>query len=217
MPERQQGGIILKNAKVHQLVGVALLIAVMIVLQFLGTILPIKIGPVSISLVLIPIVIGAAVYGPGAGAVLGAAFGILANIFCANGMDAGGHMVFQASPVLCIIVVMLKGICCGLIAGWIYKLLAKKNGYIAMFCAAITCPVVNTGIFLLGMRLFFMDVLQVWAGGSNVAGYLLTGIILVNFLPELALNVAISPAAQRIFRAVRGNTARQANKPKIVE
>ena len=192
----------MKNTKIHTLVGVALLIALMIVLQFLGTILPIKIGPVSISLVLIPIVIGAAVYGPGAGAVLGAAFGILANIFCANGMDAGGHMVFQASPILCIIVVMLKGILCGYAAGWVYKLLARKNAYVAMLCAAIICPVVNTGIFLLGMWLFFMDVLSVWSGGSNVAGYVLTGIILVNFLPELALNIVVSPASQRIIHVV---------------
>lgn len=192
----------MKNKKVHKLVGVALLIAIMIVLQFLGTILPIKIGPVSISLVLIPIVIGAAVYGPGAGAILGAAFGILANIFCANGMDGGGHMVFQASPILCIVVVMLKGILCGYAAGWVYKLLSKKNGYVAMICAAIVCPVVNTGIFLLAMRLFFMDVLSVWANGSNVAGYVLTGIVLVNFLPELALNVAVSPASQRIIHVV---------------
>ena len=184
------------------MVGVALLIALMIVLQFLGTILPIKIGPVSLSLVLIPIVIGAAVYGPTAGAVLGAAFGILANIFCANGMDGGGHMVFQASPVLCIVVVMIKGILCGYAAGWVYKLLVKKNAYVAMLCAAIVCPVVNTGIFLLGMCLFFMDVLQVWAGGSNVAGWVLSGLILVNFLPELALNIAVSPASQRIIHVV---------------
>ena len=207
----------MKNKKVHKLVGIALLIAIMIVLQFLGTILPIKIGPVSISLVLIPIVIGAAVYGPGAGAILGSAFGILANIFCANGMDGGGHMVFQASPGLCILVVMLKGILCGFTAGWAYKLLAKKNGYIAMLCAAIVCPVVNTGIFLLGMKLFFMDVLRGWAGGSNVAGYVLTGIILVNFLPELALNIVVSPASQRIIRAVNKNTVRKANPPRTVE
>ena len=193
----------MKNAKIHRMVGIALLIAVMVVLQFIGTIFPIKIGPVSISLVLIPIVIGAAVYGPSAGAILGAAFGVLANIFCANGMDGGGQMVFQASPVLCIVVVMLKGTCCGLAAGWVYKLLANKNSYVAMLCAAIVCPVVNTGIFLLGMRLFFMDVLRVWANGSDVAGYVLTGLILVNFLPELALNVLVSPAAQRIINVVR--------------
>lgn len=193
----------MKNKHVHTLVGIALLIAVMIVLQFIGTVLPIKIGPVSISLVLIPIVIGAAFYGPGAGAVLGAVFGIIAYIFCLNGMDGGGHMVFQASPGLCFLVVMLKGTLCGLAAGLVYRLIAKKNSYVAMLLAAIICPVVNTGTFLLGMWLFFMDVLQVWANGSNVAGYVLTGIVLVNFLPELILNMAVSPASQRIIHAVR--------------
>lgn len=193
----------MKSKKIHSMVGVALLIAVMIVLQFIGTILPIKIGPVSISLVLIPIVIGAAVYGPGAGAVLGTAFGIIANIFCINGMDGGGQMVFQASPALCILVVMTKGILCGFAAGWMYRLISKKNGFLAMLCAAIVCPVVNTGVFLLGMRLFFMDVLRVWANGNDVAGYVLTGLILVNFLPELVLNVLVSPASQRIIQIVK--------------
>jgi uncharacterized membrane protein len=193
----------LKNTKIHKLVGVALLIAVMVVLQFIGTIFPIKIGPVSISLVLIPIVIGAAIYGPGAGAILGAAFGIIANVFCANGLDGGGHMVFQASPILCILVVMLKGIGCGFVAGLVYKLFSKRNAYIAMLLAAIVCPIVNTGIFLLGMYLFFMDVLAVWANGSDIAGYVVSGIILINFVPELVLNVVVSPASQRIIHVIR--------------
>ena len=193
----------MKNTKIHKLVGVALLIAVMVVLQFIGTIFPIKIGPVSISLVLIPIVIGAAIYGPGAGAILGAAFGIIANVFCANGLDGGGHMVFQASPILCILVVMLKGIGCGFVAGLVYKLFSKRNAYIAMLLAAIVCPIVNTGIFLLGMYLFFMDVLAVWANGSDIAGYVVSGIILINFVPELVLNVVVSPASQRIIHVIR--------------
>lgn len=192
----------MKNKKIHTLVGIALLVAVMIVLQFIGTVLPIKIGPVSISLVLIPIVIGAAVYGPGAGAILGAAFGIIAVVFCVNGMDGGGHMVFQASPTLCILVVMMKGILCGVAAGYTYRSVAKKNTYVGMLCAAIICPVVNTGVFLLGMRLWFMEVLRQWAGGSNIAAYVLTGIVLVNFLPELILNVAVSPASQRIIHVI---------------
>lgn len=193
----------MKNKKVNKMVGVSLLIAVIVVLQMIGTLLPIKIGPVAISLVLIPIVIGAAVYGPGAGAVLGGAFGIVATVCCINGMDAGGHTVFQASPLLCILVVMSKGILCGTAAGWVYCLLRKRSTYLAMLTAAIACPVVNTGVFLLGMNLFFMDVLQVWAGGSNVAGYLLTGIVLINFLPELLLNVVLSPVSQRIIHIVK--------------
>ena len=192
----------MKNKKVESMVGVALLIAVMLVLQFIAAAFPIKIGPVSLSLVLIPIVLGAAAFGPAAGSVLGGAFGVMTYIFCVNGMDGGGHMVFQASPILCLLVVMAKGILCGLCAGIAYKLLHKANGYVAMLCAAIVCPVVNTGVFLLGMRLFFMDVLKFWAGGSDVAGYVLSGLIVINFLPELAINIVFSPAGQRILHAV---------------
>ena len=193
----------MKNQKIQKMVGVALLIAVMVVLQFLAAVFPIKIGPVSLSLVLIPIVLGAATYGIAAGGVLGGAFGVLTYIFCVNGMDGGGHMVFQASPILCFIVVMAKGILCGLAASAVYKLLHKKNGYIAMLCAAIVCPVVNTGVFLTGMFLWFMDVLSVWAEGGNVVGYVLSGLIVINFLPELAINLLFSPAGQRILRAIR--------------
>ncbi len=192
----------MKNKKVETMVGVSLLIAVMLVLQFVATAFPIKIGPVSLSLVLIPIVLGAAAFGPAAGSVLGGAFGVLAYIFCVNGMDGGGHMVFQASPILCLLVVMTKGILCGFVSGLVYRALHKVNGYFAMLCAAIVCPVVNTGVFLLGMHLFFMDVLKVWASGSDVAGFVISGLIVINFLPELAINVVFSPAGQRILRAV---------------
>ncbi len=193
----------MKNQKIQKMVGVSLLIAVMVVLQFLAAVFPIKIGPVSLSLVLIPIVLGAATYGVAAGGVLGGAFGILTYIFCVNGMDGGGHMVFQASPILCFLVVMAKGILCGLAAGAVYKLLHKVNGYLAMVCAAIVCPVVNTGVFLAGMFLWFMDVLSVWAEGGNVVGYVLSGLIVINFLPELGINLLFSPAGQRILRVIK--------------
>ena len=63
------------NKKTKNMVGVALFTAIVVVLQFLGG--GIKVGGVfSISLVLVPIVVGAAVYGWKAGAWLGFAFGV---------------------------------------------------------------------------------------------------------------------------------------------
>ena len=195
----------MKNKKIERMVGISLLLAVMIVLQFLASVFPIKIGPFPISLVLIPIVLGAATYGVAAGGILGGAFGVMTYFFCVNGMDIGGQMVFQASPVLCFLVVMAKGILCGLASGFVYRMLHKTNGYVAMLCAAIICPGVNTGVFLIGMSLFFMDVLRAWAGGTDVVGYILSGLILINFLPELGINIVFSPAGQRILRAIKKN------------
>ena len=192
----------MKNTKIKRMVGIALLMALVVVMQFLSGIIP-PVGGFSISLVLIPIVLGAAVYGPGAGALLGATFGTVVYINCVTGADPGGAMVFQADPVLCFLVVMGKGILAGVAAGLVYKLLEKKNSYVAMLCAAIVCPVVNTGTFVACMLLFFVDVLNAWANGAALAGYIMTGLVLANFVPELIINVVFSPASVRILKVVK--------------
>ena len=190
----------MNNSKVKRMVGVALLMALVVVMQFLSGIIP-PVAGFPVSLVLIPIVIGAAMYGPNAGGILGGTFGAVVFINCVTGADPGGAMVFQAGPILCFVVVMAKGILAGLAAGWVYKLLKCKNGYVAMLCAAIICPVVNTGIFIGCMLLFFAEILSAWAGGTDIVGYILSGLILANFVPELIINVVFSPAGQRIIHS----------------
>ena len=191
-----------RNNKILRMVGIALMMALVFVMQSISSIIP-PVGGFAISLVLIPIVLGSAVYGPGAGALLGATFGTIVYINCLTGADPGGAMVFQASPVLCFLVVMGKGTVAGLASGTVYKLLKGKNSYIAMLVAAIVCPVVNTGVFIVCMLTFFIDVLSVWAGGGDLLGYILTGLILANFVPELIINIVFSPAGHRINRVVQ--------------
>ena len=192
----------MKNEKVKRMVIMALLMAMVVVLQLLSAAIP-PIGGFSISLVLIPIVLGAAVYGIRAGALLGATFGVVVAINCITGADAGGAMVFQANPVLCLLVVLSKGILAGMASGAVYRLLSKVNPYLAMVAAAIICPVVNTGVFIAAMLLFFIDVLAAWAGGGDIIGYVLSGLVLANFVPELIINVVCSPAGQRIVKTVK--------------
>ena len=192
----------MKNENVKRMVGMALLMAMVVVLQLLSAVIP-PVGGFSISLVLIPIVLGAAVYGVRAGALLGATFGVIVTINCVTGADAGGAMVFQANPVLCVLVVMSKGILAGMASGGAYQLLKKVNPYLAMLVAAIVCPVVNTGVFIACMLLFFIDVLAAWAGGGDIIGYVLTGLVLANFVPELIINIVFSPAGQTVLKAVK--------------
>lgn len=190
------------NKQVKTMVGVSLLMALVVVLQFLGGMIP-PVGGFSISLVLIPIVIGAAMYGPAVGALLGAVFGIVVTINCINGSDVGGAMVFQANPALCVAVVMGKGILAGLAAGWVYRLLRHKNGYVAMLACAVVCPLVNTGVFVACMLTFFKDVLATWAGGGDVIAYVLSGLVLANFVPELVINILFGTVGQRIIKTVK--------------
>lgn len=187
----------MKNAKIKRMVSIALLMAMVFVMQAIGSIIPPFIG-FPISLVLIPVVLGAALLGPAAGGILGATFGIIVYINCITGSDPGGAMVFQADPVLCFLVVMGKGILAGVASGWVYRLLRNRNPYVAMVCAAIVCPVVNTGVFIACMLLFFIEVLKTWASGADVAGYILSGLVLVNFVPELIINILFSPASVQI-------------------
>lgn len=189
------------NTKIKKMTGVALLMALVVVLQLLGGMIP-PVGGFTISLVLIPIVLGAALYGPQTGALLGAAFGIVVVIGCITGTDAGGAMVFQANPILCVLVVMAKGTLAGLLSGVVYALLKEKNQMLAMVLAAIVCPVVNTGTFIACMAVFFLDVLAAWAGGGDILGYIVSGLVLCNFVPELVINVVFSGAGVRILRAL---------------
>lgn len=179
----------------RKIAGVGLLTAVVVVLQLLGSF--IHFGPFSISLVLIPIVVGASLYGVLSGAWLGLAFGITVLI-------SGNAAAFLAvNPGGTVITVLLKGALAGLLAGAVYKAIEKKNKVIATIVAAIICPVVNTGIFLIGCRLFFFDTIKTWAAGTNVFVYMITGLVGFNFLFELGLNIILSPTIVKLTKLGR--------------
>ena len=168
----------------------AILTALVVVLQFVGQ--TIRLGPFMISLVLIPIVIGAATCGPIIGGWLGFVFGMFVLI---SG-DAAAFLTVNAFGT--VVTVLLKGTLCGLAAGYVYKLLEGKNKILAVILAAIVCPVVNTGIFLLGCTVFFMDTITAWANGGNVVAFMFLGLVGGNFLVELGMNLVLGPAIVRL-------------------
>ena len=193
----------MKKHDTKAMVGLALFTAIVVVLQFVGS--SIKLGPFSISLVLVPIVVGAAVYGYGAGAWLGFVFGVVVLL---SG-DAAPFL--PVSPLGTIATVIVKGSLAGLCAGLVYKLLEKVNTYLAVAVAAVVCPVVNTGVFLLGCMLFFYDTVAAWgasAGFPDFGNYLIFGMVGVNFLAELAIDIILSPVIVRIINVGRRYTGR---------
>lgn len=184
------------KVNVKKLVGIAIFTAIVVVLQLLGG--GIKVGGLfSISLVLVPIVVGAAVYGWEAGLWLGGAFGLAVLL---SG-DAGAFMAVD--PIGTVVTVMLKGIGCGFAAGLLYKLLSGKSVVLGALAAALVCPVVNTGVFLIGCRLFFYDTIAQWgaaAGFENAAAYMFLGLAGINFLVEVATNLILAPVIIRLIR-----------------
>lgn len=184
----------MNHEKTKRMVSLGLFTAIVVVLQLLGSF--IRFGPFSVSLVLVPIVVGAALYGSRAGAWLGAVFG-------GTVLASGDAALFWAVNVPgTIVTVLLKGIAAGLAAGLIYQLLAKTNATLAVFAAAAVCPLVNTGVFLLGCRVFFFDTVAAWAAGAGFADavgrYMIVGLVGLNFVWELAFNLLLGPAIVRL-------------------
>jgi Predicted membrane protein len=164
-----------------------ILTAMVILLQSLGA--TIRFGTFSITLVLLPIVIGAAMIHPLAGGWLGFVFSIVVLF-----TDAGAFLAVNIIGT--VITVILKGTLAGIAAGYAYKLLAKRNSFIATIAAAAAAPIVNTGVFILGSYIFFYPTIAQWAttaGFTNATAFIFLALVGWNFILELAVNIVLSP------------------------
>ena len=189
--------------KTIRLVSLGILSAIIIVLQVIATYFPTK--PFAITLSLIPIIIGSALFDEKAGAFLGGVFSVVVITMCVIGADVGGAMVWNANPFLCVLVCMTKGVMAGYVSGLVYRLLNKKSPIAAIFVVGVSAPVVNTGIFILGLVLFFRPILSQWSGGSDMLYYILFGLTGINFLVELGVNMVLCPVIVKILEAVKKN------------
>jgi len=191
----------MQSKSTRRMVGMAILIAVTVGLQVVASY--IRFGPFSITLALIPIVIGAAMYGAKAGAVLGGAFGVVVLVFTITGVDVGAHILWAANPALTAVLCVGKGVLAGLAAGLVYSALANANRTLGTICAAIVCPIVNTSIFLAAMALFYREILAAWAGDTPLLYYTLIGLTGVNFLLEFGVNAVLASTVVRIIAVVK--------------
>ncbi len=174
----------------------AVLTALVIILEVISASLG-KAGMFRFTFALVPIAIGAATCGMGLSAWLGFVFGLSVLL-------TGDAAAFLAvNPLGTVITVLLKGIASGFFAGLVFKLLEKVNRYVAVAVAALVCPVANTGVFLLGCLAFFMDTIAGWAEGlgfgGNVAGYMILGLVGINFLIEIGTNIVLTPVIVRLL------------------
>lgn len=191
------------HGKVQRMTGIAILTAIIVVVQIICTF--IKFGPFSITLALAPIIIGAAVYGVGTGALLGGVFGLVVLITGILGWDGGTVMFLMGmNPVATVLICIVKGAAAGLAAGAVYAAIAKKSQLAGVITAGVVCPVVNTGLFVAGMLTFFFSTISGWAAGNDsMIQYIIFGLCGGNFLVELATNLLLATAITRIIRVVR--------------
>lgn len=191
------------------------LLALVIVMQFFGG--SIKITPTtSLSFVLVPIVLGAILLGPWAGAFLGFVFGLITLLFGVTGADYFTNVLFVGSPVLTSLTCLVKGIAAGLVPGLVYRPIAKKSTLAAAVVASALAPVMNTGIFILGGLAMSGVISQNFVEeGSTVIYFLVVGCAGVNFLIEFAINLVLSPAIHRVVLVAEKSVGKKKVKAEV--
>ncbi|MDE6030185.1 MAG: ECF transporter S component, partial [Oscillospiraceae bacterium] len=133
-----------KRIDTKRLVQLGMLAALMIVMEFTGIgIIPIGFG-FEITILMIPVVIGAMAVGKGGGAILGGVFGLLSLWEC-FGKSAFGTFLFGINPFATILICLVPRILAGFLSGMVFELL-KKHDKTKLLCyggAALTGSLVT--------------------------------------------------------------------------
>ncbi|MCL2213050.1 MAG: ECF transporter S component [Oscillospiraceae bacterium] len=192
------------SERTRRLVGVAMFAAVIVVVQTLTTFVwpP---GTIPINLVLPAIVVGAALYGTKAGMFLGLCFSAVVIASGITGAAGLSNLMWIASPVLFILVTLVRGASIGLVAGIVFSAVSQKDTQLGVLVAAVLSPVVNTGIFLLSLIFLFRDVLRGIAGENNIIYHAFIVMAGTNFIVELAVNIGLVTATVIVITATKKN------------
>ena len=196
-------------SQARKLTYFAVLTALTVVLQFVGGYL--KIGPVNLNLTLVPLVLCGIILGIIYSSILGFIIGAVFLIQGITGLELFTGYLFYDSPILLSLTCILKTTAAGAAGALLYKQLKNKNKYVATFVSAAVVPIVNTGLFVIGMLLIQNSLVNFLAGaGIDVSGKSVIYLILVvvvtwNFFIELGLNLLLAPAIYRVIKVFDKN------------
>ncbi len=172
--------------------ALATLVALEVALTLLSNY--VTLGQVNFNLALIPIAVGACMYGPLAGLFLGLVNGAIT--LAAPGTIMGLAYNAWATVLMCLI----KTGVAGLVAGLIFRAFRGKKPLVGSIIASISIPLVNTGLYLLFSYLFFLPVFeQQMAEAGQTFFIFMVGMIWVNFVVEFSVSAVLSPAVYRII------------------
>ena len=193
--------------KTKDMVIVALFAAIIIVMASVPFLGYIPLGVINATVIHVPVIIGSVILGAKCGAILGFVFGLVVVIQCATGVDAGGFILWGINPFLTALICLVKGTAAGLVPGLLYRAINKKGEFtlqhgVGAVVAAISAPIVNTGLFLIGLSTCFNSTLVEWAGGTDVIMYVITGLVGINFVIELCINIVVSPAISTVIKVL---------------
>lgn len=184
------------TSNTRNLTIMALMTAVLLIFSFtpIGTI---PIGPLSVSLNVIPVAICAIAMGPAGGAAAGAIFGIMSFLQCFGiGVPSGmGIILAGINPFLAFLQRFLPRLLDGLLAGCIFKAIRKKNVYAACAVTGFFTAFLNTLFFMSALVLLFgnTEYVQGLIGGRNILVFV-CAFVGVNAVIEMLVATILSGA-----------------------
>ncbi len=195
-----------KGFRPRELTLLGLLTALLLVMAFtpLGYL---NIGPLAITLNMIPVAIAAVALGPTGGAIAGGVFGVTSFLQCIGigGSSAMGVILFEINPFFAFLQRFLPRLLTGYLAGWIFlgtkKLLnGTAAGFVTGFCAAF----LNTALFMTALILLFgnSEYVQGLMGGKNVILFICT-FVGINAVFEMLASTLITGVVCKALEKAR--------------
>ena len=181
----------------------SVLTALTVVLQLIGN--TVRIGAVTLNFSLIPIVLAAILLGVWYGTALGAITGLIILLHGGIlGADGFTNVLFATDPVIISLVCIVKTAAAGAVSALLFKWMSKKNGFAATVVASGVVPVINSGLFILGMLCIIPSLRAAGfiAEGANAFAVIVIGFVGINFVFEFALNLIVVPALYRVINVV---------------
>ena len=183
--------------KVTKLVLLALFTAIMLIMSTtpLGYL---NIGPLAITLNIIPLGIAAIALGPTGGLIIGAVFGITSFLQCIGigGVSAMGSALFQISPILAFLQRFVPRALDGLVIGLLHKFFVKKFGAkISCIITGFLAALLNTTLFMGSLILLFgqTEYMQNLIDGKNIIIFICS-FVGINAVFEILASTVITGA-----------------------
>ena len=194
------------TSRTVRLVQTGVLTAIILIMAF-TPIGYLRVGPLSISLITIPVAIGAVAISPSSGAFLGLVFGITSFIQCFTG-DPFGAALISLNAFFTFLVCIPTRTLAGFLTGLIFRLLKKHVRAVSYYIGGFAMAFLNTAFFMGTLVLFFWnaDVVQSWAqslGSSAPVMFILASVTVnavVEWISTTVLAGSVGFALNRAFK-----------------
>lgn len=189
----------------QQLVLLGLLTSILLLMSFtpLGYL---NIGPLAITLNIIPVAIAAVALGIKGGAAMGAVFGLTSFLQCIGigGSSAMGAVCFEINPFFAFVQRFVPRLLVGILVALIYKALSKRIGaYASFFVAGFASAFLNTLLFMSALILLYgnTEYLQGLIQGRNIFLFVCTFVGINAVVEMIASTIITSAVCTALYKA----------------